>query len=171
MKAYSKIFLTIITLYYTIQVCFASEEIVFSHMKNDSDIGVIRQIIQDNTGLVWIASTSGFYTFAGNKYQPVKYLNKKIDDARVISIDGSTIWMGSGTSGLYYFKNGKVHKQNTLNYDLNGVFVIFQGRQPNSLWIGTDKGLFKQVGNKYIKLENLSDKIIAIERYKNNIFL
>ena len=173
MQEYTRIFLTSLLVFCAYHRCIASEEMVYSQLNGDINLGIVRQIAQEDSGLIWIASSTGFYTFDGYEYHPIVFHNQKIKNARVIYIDTKSIWLGSSSSGLYQYRNGKLEKQQiSHNNKSMGLFAIYKDEKSNVIWFGSDKGLFYLKNKTYHKIDFFEDlKIISIAKKQHYLYV
>lgn len=100
-------------------------------------MSVIKRILIDNTGTVWVISGRSLYRFSNlsQKLVRVAFLDNTTSTLTDIIIDtNNTVWV-SATSGLYQLNP----VYNTLDsYDLSGVNIsVMKVAKDNSIWVGT----------------------------------
>ena len=114
---------------------------------------VVEQIVKDNAGFIWIATSKGLNRYDG--YHCVQY-NHDPDNAHSISADyvrslyievNDNIWLGTKGGGLNYFDRAsskftayRSDKNNPKSISNDNVLSIFRDSK-NRLWIGTESGL------------------------------
>ncbi len=103
---------------------------------------LVRQVIEDNDGFIWLATYDGIARFDGYRLKLfTEYKNQELGDISNLLIDSrGTIWISSVNNGLYYFENGQLNK-----LDINNDISIIYGMvliSSNELILATDAGLW-----------------------------
>lgn len=116
---------------------------------------IVRGIVPDNNGLVWIGTDHGGINIIDKKAQSIRYIENISEDERSLSQNSITtlykdntgiVWIGTFKKGLnYYHENmvkfplyqNKAYSRNSLPYDDVNRFVE---DDKGNLWIGTNGG-------------------------------
>lgn len=112
----------------------------------------IYSFAEDSSGLLWMASGKGnLIKFDGKKF--TFYTDKKLSGAPIhsLNIDKSGVfWFSTLGKGVFSFQNG-VFKQFTVADGLpsNSAHSLIICKN-NNIWIGTDKGLSRYDGERFI---------------------
>ncbi len=110
---------------------------------------IIRDVIQDHNGFLWVAGNNGLYKFDGQKFLPYYSVLKDttgLRDNKITAIlegkDGK-IWIGT-PKGLHVLENGIIsHLEiaEEANESQNYITTLKEDANHN-IWIGTYGGLF-----------------------------
>ena len=111
----------------------------------------VQIIFKDVQGDIWIASRRGIYMFDTNteqfnKFNPIGYESKLLNDISSISSDGKDIlWFSSFSTGIFSYNKATHHlknynKNNSLNLSTNSIINVFKDSQ-GLLWAGTQDGI------------------------------
>ena len=111
----------------------------------------ITQIMDDEDGVIWIATNAGIYKVNGFNFQ-TEHIQKdatstsSLTSNHICSLykdDAGIIWIGTGREGVCY---QQLNKLTFKTYPINteeDITCIFQDYH-NNIWLGTDgKGLIK----------------------------
>jgi len=120
-----------------------------SHAPN----GIVRNIIQDRKGNIWIASWEGIFKYDGKSFTNI---TGKVSSARFFSAledRKGNLWFGSIGSGVYYY-NGKSFRNFTTRDGLlnNDVTCIYEDKAGN-IWFGTEYGASRYDGKSFRNLK------------------
>lgn len=111
----------------------------------------ILDVVQDDTGYIWLASYDGLIRFDGNQFVPFNEKEHGFSATAVRVLckgkDGS-LWVGTNAAGLYHFSNGKFFHYGIEEGlpDLSVREVVLDNN--NILWVGTANGIAKLDTNK-----------------------
>ena len=155
----------------------------------------ITQIMDDEDGVIWIATNAGIYKVNGFNFQ-TEHIQKdatstsSLTSNHICSLykdDAGIIWIGTGREGVCY---QQLNKLTFKTYPINteeDITCIFQDYH-NNIWLGTDgKGLIKwnfgkgttvynntncNLGSNFI-ISSFSDQMgnVWLGTYKQGIFL
>lgn len=110
-------------------------------------LGTVRDIeIVD--GVMYCVSNLGLFVYRDNNFHPVNDVNSLLYSIEA-DVYGN-LWLGA-EEGLFLLKNGKVSQVKLLEDDPGSNFINFINHRDNSLYVGTNNGLFV--------LSNLNGKI------------
>lgn len=110
---------------------------------------IVRDVIQDSQGFIWVAGNNGLYRFDGQKFKPFLASLKDTIGLRdnkinaLIQASDSKIWIGT-PKGLHVLERGNIkHVELIDNPSENEEYVlsVFEDDQQN-IWVGTYGGLF-----------------------------
>ncbi|MDB5060533.1 MAG: histidine kinase [Mucilaginibacter sp.] len=101
---------------------------------------IVRTIIQDRKGNIWIAAFDGIFRYDGKSFTNV---TSKVSSARFFSVledRRGNLWFGSIGLGVYYY-DGKSFKNFTTKDGLinNEVTCIYEDKT-GKIWFGTECG-------------------------------
>ncbi len=101
---------------------------------------IVRTIIQDRKGNIWMASWEGIFRYDGKSFTNI---TNKVSSARFFSLledRNGNFWFGTIGSGVYYY-DGKSFKHFTIKDGLlnNEVTSICEDKKGN-IWFGTSGG-------------------------------
>lgn len=107
----------------------------------------VRSIYEDNSGHLWVGTTSGLFVFDSKTKKLLHYFNRlKDNDVRCVTLDSyGNIWLGSFGSGLYVYDHSmklKEHFDTSSGFPSNTINYIFRGSE-NNIWIASGNGLVK----------------------------
>jgi len=129
----------------------------------------VQIIFKDVQGDIWIASRRGIYMFDTNteqfnKFNPIGYESKLLNDISSISSDGKDIlWFSSFSTGIFSY-NKVTHqlknyrKNNSLNLSTNSIINVFKDSQ-GLLWAGTQDGIVSIYSVKNGALLNVEHQV------------
>jgi len=104
---------------------------------------VIYSTLEDNDGLIWLATTSGLYSFDGEKY--IKYYHQKLLRSSVFGLKldkKGRVWFNNMGAEFYYIENGKV------------VFFM---------------NLKEYIGTKLVPFEIIDNNIVFVDRHRYRV--
>ncbi len=112
-------------------------------------ISIVRGMIQDRKGDIWIASFQGVFKYDGNAFVNI---TGKISSARFFSIledRNGNFWFGSIGSGVYFY-DGKSFRNFTIKDGLlnNEVTCIHQD-EAGDIWFGVSGGASRYDGKSF----------------------
>ncbi len=127
---------------------------------------VIRSMIQDRTGNLWIGTFGGgVCKYDGNYFTQYTNVQGLSNDAvwSMLEDDAGNLWFGTYVGGLNKF-DGKTftHYSTTEGLINNNVYSILKDKSGN-LWFGTDGGISKYDGKSftnYTTAQGLSNNLI-----------
>ncbi|MGI9550513.1 MAG: ligand-binding sensor domain-containing protein [Aurantibacter sp.] len=125
---------------------------------------IVRDVIQDHEGFIWVAGNNGLYKFDGQEFKP--YLASLKDtvglrDNRinaVLQTSGNQIWVGT-PKGLHVLENDSITYVRLIEnptVEQEYVLNLFEDKDQN-LWVGTYGGLF-MVENSRAAIHFLSEE-------------
>lgn len=110
---------------------------------------IVRGMIQDREGNIWIASFRGVFKYDGKVFVNI---TGKVSSARFFSIledQNGNFWFGSIGSGVYFY-DGKSFRNFTIKDGLlnNGVTCICEDRA-GDIWFGVSGGASRYDGKSF----------------------
>ena len=117
----------------------------------------IRAISQTPDGYLWIGTSEGLARFDGVRFRIFNRANTPaLQDDGILHLlltrDGA-LWIGTEGGGVVRYRNGEFRNYSTAEGLTNGfVRAIYQDRG-GSLWIGTDRGIFRMEGDRFRRLD------------------
>jgi ligand-binding sensor domain-containing protein len=110
--------------------------------------GVVRAVIQDRKGNIWIASWEGIIRYDGKSFTNI---TSKVSSARFFSVledRKGNFWFATVGSGVYYY-DGKYFQHFTTKEGLGGniVLSIYEDKKGN-IWFGAG-GLSRYDGKSF----------------------
>ncbi|MFD2162863.1 two-component regulator propeller domain-containing protein [Paradesertivirga mongoliensis] len=126
-----------------------------SNSKNKLNSDIIYQILQDEKGLIWIATDHGGVNLINKRDFTVRYLVHREDDPKSLAQNSTTsmykdnsgiIWIGTYKRGLSYYHENIIkfplirhHASDPTSLKYDDVNRFVEDAQGN-LWIGTNGG-------------------------------
>jgi len=110
---------------------------------------IVRDVIQDSDGFIWVAGNNGLYKFDGREFTPYLASLKDTIGLRdnkitaLVQTSDNKIWIGT-PRGLHVLENNQIkHIKLIDNPNDNQQYVLnlFEDKNKN-LWVGTYGGLF-----------------------------
>ena len=156
---------------------------VFDTMSSAIPENIIKLVTCDQNDNVWFVTGDCFFggklvKYDGNNFSTFDSANSPIRDKFLTSIfvdHENQLWVGSRTSGLFIYSNGKWIQMTKNNSELpdNHIMDIIEDMN-HDIWIATENGLAKIHGNEWkVYTQNnspLPDKSVnSICVDKNNI--
>src|SRR5260221_6572808 len=117
----------------------------------------IRALCQTRDGYLWIGTAEGLARFDGVRFTVFDQSNTPAlhDDgilALLVAADGA-LWVGTEGGGLVRYQDGLFRSFGAADGVTNGfVRAIFEDRR-KTLWVGTDRGFFRQTGVRFQRLD------------------
>lgn len=111
----------------------------------------ISSIVQDKSGLIWIATLNGLYRYDGNEFHTFKHDPRDPDSlpnnllTSMILVDGTRLLLGSLQGGIFWFDTAKQislpikNLQTDANLQVQTLFL----ENNQTLWVGSYSGLSK----------------------------
>ena len=131
---------------------------------------IVRDVIQDKEGFIWVAGNNGLYRFDGEEFKP--YLSSLKDTIglrdnkinTIVESKGGRLWIGT-PKGLHFLENNEIrHVPIIDNPSDNQEYIIniFEDSNEN-LWITTYGGLFlMQPNNEVIHFLNEDERALEL---------
>jgi ligand-binding sensor domain-containing protein len=110
---------------------------------------IVRTIIQDRKGNIWIAAFDGIFRYDGKSFTNI---TSKVSSTRFFSVledRKSNLWFGSIGSGVYLY-NGKSFRNITTKDGLagNDIQCIYEDKA-GDIWFGTGHGASRYDGKSF----------------------
>ena len=120
----------------------------------------IWSIHQDANNLIWVGTMAGVSIFDGGSFINYSHTSngKRIGKVNSIIEYNKLVLLGSD-QGLFYWDKGNIHQLSSSNLSINTLCISNE----NSLWIGTEKGLFSIQEDEFME-PNKESKIQALEQ-------
>jgi ligand-binding sensor domain-containing protein/signal transduction histidine kinase len=121
----------------------------------------IRAICQTPDGYLWIGTSEGLARFDGVRFVVFDQSNTQaLRSNGVLALlagtDG-TLWIGAEGGGLIAYQRGAFRNFGADEGLTNGfVRALFEDRH-RTLWVGTDRGFFRQEGGRFLRLDGTSE--------------
>jgi len=125
----------------------------------------IRTIAQTPDGYLWLGTGEGLARFDGVRFTVFDRSNTPaLGDDGILTLcvtsDG-TLWIGTEGGGLVTYRAGTFRNYGARDGLTNGfVRAIFEDSRKN-LWIGTYRGFFHRVGDRFERLDNTPEVPLA----------
>ncbi|AKP53747.1 ligand-binding sensor domain-containing protein [Cyclobacterium amurskyense] len=121
---------------------------------------IVRNIVQDGKGNIWMATWEGVFRYDGKSFTNV---TKQVSSARFFSVledSKGNMWFGSIGSGVYYF-DGKDFQNFTTKEGLpnNEITSIYEDKAGN-IWLGTNGGISLYNGKSFQNFILAEDNIV-----------
>lgn len=124
--------------------CSYSTELRFTKFDVDDGLSheVIRGIVQDSSGFIWVATEAGLNRFDGFVFEEFQYRGATSESENVLSdiaMDGEgNIWLGTFGSGVLRFNTTTYSFSRFSNDQLtsNNISKVFVDSM-NNIWVGT----------------------------------
>tara|TARA_B110000208_G_scaffold58015_1_gene75971 strand:- start:1424 stop:5632 length:4209 start_codon:yes stop_codon:yes gene_type:complete len=145
----------------------------------------VNDIVQGENGIIWIATNNGLFEIIKNKEVPFSYTFKKIHQKIISTLginalhkrDNGEILIGTKqglkrilprTQSKTLIKPSKNFHQIEQIKQFNGHTILsFYEDSNNVIWVGTHKGLFKIIYNKFSNTEIINR--VHLKGYKKGI--
>ena len=114
----------------------------------------IEEVNQDKNGRIWIATSNGLYYKLGDKFlnddtpEPLKGSELKSLDVD----DTNSLWVATVDEGIYQLSSGRVVRKFTQNEGLLSNNVNYVKAEVGSVWVGTDAGLSRILGDSIVNI-------------------
>lgn len=157
-------------------------DLKFEHFIDDKGLNqnTILDVVQDNEGFVWIATSNGLYMFDGQRFKVYRNQineSKSIVNNMIMKLeidDANNLWIGT-VRGLCAFNTQKqefFYPSSTLiNKDINAIYL---DKSDGSLWVGTnDSGLYHILNPNVVDggLEHFTFQSNDLNTLNSNIIL
>jgi len=122
---------------------------------------IVRDVLQDNFGFLWIATKHGLVKYDGYEVEIINdYDDKSLGDIwSLVLNDDNHIIIASKTRGLFKYKHGIIEQinilQNLKNLEITSIEVDSNG----ALWIGTNQGTYHYFEEKLIEVRSFKNEI------------
>ena len=164
------IFLLCLNIFYSLILINAQQnQINFEHIsiKDGLSNSIIKSIIQDNKGFLWIGTENGLNKFDGYKF--TTYIHDPQDPNSLNSNEITVlfedhlglIWVGT-EKGIHVFDRNLdrflLYQDDNVDTSKLEILSIYQDDK-NILWVGTDEGLYiyNRNNNIFIHYQNYFD--------------
>jgi ligand-binding sensor domain-containing protein len=120
---------------------------------------IVRTIIQDRKGNIWMASWDGIFRYDGKSFTNI---TDKVSSARFFSLledRNGNFWFGTIGSGVYYY-DGKSFKNFTTKEGLinNDIVNIYEDKAGN-IWFGCSGGASRYDG-KFFRNYTVNEEVM-----------
>jgi ligand-binding sensor domain-containing protein len=122
-----------------------TKEVITSHGPNN----IIRTIIQDRNGDIWIASFGGVFRYDGKSFTNI---TSKVSSARFFSVledRKGNLWFGSIGSGVYYYYGITLENFTTKNGLVNNEITCIYEDKTGNIWFGVNGGASRYDGKSF----------------------
>ena len=114
-------------------------------------------LAQTPDGYLWIGSSGGLVRFDGVQFTVFGPANEPaFRDDSVYSLlaarDGS-LWIGTEGGGLVHHQHGRFRGYGAQEGLTNGFVRVIRQDRAGRLWVGTDKGLFRMEGERFVRID------------------
>ncbi|GBC85319.1 Sensor histidine kinase LiaS [bacterium HR11] len=115
----------------------------------------VRTVYQDRQGFLWLGTPSGLSRYDGATFVHFTTKDGLPDDSinRVLEDSAGRLWIATNFNGLSRYRPGTFHNHavipNRSRAPENRVNAAF-GFRDGSLWVGTDGGLFRWAGARFV---------------------
>jgi ligand-binding sensor domain-containing protein/signal transduction histidine kinase len=118
----------------------------------------IQAIDQTPDGYLWIGTSGGLARFDGVRFVVFDSSNTPaLHDESITSLwpahDGS-LWAGTEGGGLLHYQNGSFTSFGTAEGLTNGFVRSVLEDKAGNIWVGTDRGFFQLVGDRFVRLDH-----------------
>ncbi len=127
----------------------------------------IQALVQTRDGYLWIGTQEGLVRFNGMEFKVFNKGNTEAilhNDIRKLYQDqDGVLWVGTFGGGLTRFKDGQFKTYTVQNGLSNNTITAILRDHSGNLWIGTNDGLNKMVGDSFLSFtrkDGLSDNTI-----------
>lgn len=111
--------------------------------------GIVRNIIQDKSGLTWLATFNGMFKYDGHTFTNFM---KDISKSRFFSVyedKKGDLWFGSVGSGVYKYDGKTFQNFTTSNGMLNNEITSIYEDKSGNLWFGVNGGISRYNGTTF----------------------
>lgn len=126
-----------------------TKDVTTSHGPNS----IVRNVIQDRKGDIWIASWQGIFRYDGKSFTNV---TSKVSSARFFSVledRKGNLWFGSIGSGVYYYDEKSFRNFTTRDgLPNNDVTCIYEDKA-GAIWFGTKAGPSRYDGKSFVNFK------------------
>jgi ligand-binding sensor domain-containing protein/signal transduction histidine kinase len=125
----------------------------------------IRALCQTPDGYLWIGTAEGLARFDGMRFTIFDHSNAPAlrDDgilALRVARDGA-LWIGTEGGGLVRYKDGMFRNFGLKEGLTNGFVRAIHEDRSKTLWVGTDRGFFRQTGDRFVRLDDTAEVLLA----------
>jgi len=130
---------------------------------------IVRDVIQDQHGFLWIAGNNGLYKFDGKHFTPFFSALNDTSGLRankiqtLIEASDGAVWVAT-TNGLHVVANDTVRYVpfQEDSSDAHSITALFEDTQ-GSIWIGTHNGLYRRqlLGDHIIQMDTMPDEVVG----------
>lgn len=144
----------------------------FSTIVPDDPLGrrLVFDALEDRTGRIWVADSSGLNELRGNRIVPVLAGGPLLNSSVVVLAEGISghMWAGTGNNGLLHLDNGKSRHFTTADGLSSNQIRCLYPADDSTVWIGTfGGGLNRLRDGRFLRYTSkdglLSDNIAHIE--------
>ena len=113
----------------------------------------VKVCLQTRDGYVWLGTSTGLFRFDGVSFEVVSTNPEDPGNLETISAlcesTDSSLWIGTGYSGLRNLKNGKIRSYGPADgFSGRQIRCLFESRAGH-LWVGTTDGLFRSSDRRF----------------------
>jgi len=161
---------------------FHQREMYFKHLTREDGLpsNVVRYLIRDFQGYLWIATDNGLVRYDGNDMKIFRYIPGDTTSLAESSVSvikqlsDSMIWIGTknGLSILdpssYKISNFQNNREAKYSFPAEWVLSIYEDMD-GTVWIGTNSGVIKAVGDP-VSFELVKLHLNEIPNHRENLF-
>lgn len=121
----------------------------------------IRDIEQDRSGVIWIATYEGVFRYDGRSFTKITARVALAGFSSVLEDKKGNLWFASLGSGVFYY-DGKSFRNFTVKDGLasNGVITIYED-QAGNIWFGTDGGGASRYDGKSFSNLSMNGSVVS----------
>lgn len=111
---------------------------------------ITRNIIQDRSGDIWIASFKGVFRYDGKSFTNI---TSKVSSARFFSVledSKGNFWFGSIGSGVYFYDGESFTNFTTREGLINNEIVSIYEDKIGNIWLGANGGVSRYDGKSFL---------------------
>ncbi|HYC62588.1 MAG TPA: two-component regulator propeller domain-containing protein [Thermoanaerobaculia bacterium] len=128
---------------------------------NSSNVAAFRgnnvlSLYRDRANTLWIGTNGGLLSYRDDRFALI-HERSELTVFAIVGGEGSDIWFGSGTAGLFRYAQGRVVHQTGAP---GAIYALAMHR--GTLWIGARDGLYRRAGSTTTKIEGVEGKIYTV---------
>ena len=118
----------------------------------------VQAFAQTSDHYLWIGTSGGLVRFDGARFvvfdrENTPQIHENSIFCLTVSRDGS-LWAGSDGGGLVRYRNGALRWYSAAEGPTNGFIRVVYEDHRGVLWAGTDDGLFRFSGDRFVRVDN-----------------